>query len=227
MQVLNRSAIGGIAMLASTLWSLNASATLVFNDAFGGAASRITVGSFLRNGIREQWIAMQRISDNQCHWYRIGTGSQWPDYIQINAFGGNDTVTILPPGTDTLPYCGVPLSGPNPGPFLAWINGGDGNDRIYGGNYAYYIYGGLGDDHITSFFASAYLFGESGNDVIHWGGIGGAGWIDAGVGHDCIDVSPNLTPDGELCGNGTDRWIGGGLKPSDCEFYEPAESRCD
>ncbi len=96
----------------------------------------------------------------------------------------------------------------------AGIDGGGGNDLIFGGNGADIIDGGSGDDFIRGEFGVDQIFGGSGNDIVHGddsndiltGGAGndqlfgesGADTLDGGDGNDFLQG-----------GNGADTMIGG------------------
>jgi Ca2+-binding RTX toxin-like protein len=64
------------------------------------------------------------------------------------------------------------------------LDGGGGNDRLYGFDAAL-LYGGSGNDTLTGSASADVLFGGSGDDQLH----GGAGndWLDGGSGNDLLD----------------------------------------
>lgn len=99
--------------------------------------------------------------------------------ISIDARGGHDKITIAASVT-----------------IDAFIDGGNGNDRIQGGSGNDVIHGGKGHDQIDGGAGNDVLFGDDGNDVMR----GGAGddEIHGGNGHDLL-----------FGGDGND-WLDGG-----------------
>ncbi|MDF8333661.1 calcium-binding protein [Novosphingobium cyanobacteriorum] len=138
-------------------------------------------------------------------------GNSVPIYsLAVNAGAGNDEIFVHDfvnngvvdggTGDDLISavlsnYLGLALS--------AVAYGGDGNDRIFGFEYAY---GGAGDDILD------YGSGGDGNDIIYYGGSGGAG-------SDYIDGNPDNGTGGSG-GAGDDVMLGGeGLDGGDGSDY--------
>jgi Ca2+-binding RTX toxin-like protein len=99
--------------------------------------------------------------------------------VEIYALGGNDTITV---GADVL--AGV------------FIDGGDGNDSIFGGTGADTLQGGAGND---------YIWGGDGRDLI-FGGIG----LDTLSGGAQNDVVHGGEGDDRINGNGSHDQLFGG-----------------
>ena len=64
------------------------------------------------------------------------------------------------------------------------ISGNDGNDQLYGGNFADQLNGGNGDDYVEGRDGDDFLTGDAGNDTIYAGG--GIDNVDGGIGDDLI-----------------------------------------
>ncbi|MEX5381230.1 GA-like domain-containing protein, partial [Acinetobacter towneri] len=76
----------------------------------------------------------------------------------------------------------------------AYIDGGDGDDTIYGSGGDDYLVGGAGDDHIEGGDGKDYLLGGAGDDQLHGGQgddtlLGGVGndILNGGAGNDILD----------------------------------------
>ena len=97
--------------------------------------------------------------------------------VEIDSGSGDDLIMLRSPpapceavrvrrpldGID-YPYCVTfIIAGP------ALINGGSGNDTIYGSDLNDTIDGGSGDDLIYGMSGSDHIFGKAGNDSIHGG----------------------------------------------------------
>jgi PKD repeat protein len=113
----------------------------------------------------------------------------------INAGGGNDTITV--------------------GDGNVWIDGRGGNDVIKAGNGADVIYGDNGNDSITVGNGADKIWGENDNDTIVTGS--GNSTIDCGPGNDSVvaGVGNNLVygqggNDTLVTGTGYDTIYGGG-----------------
>ncbi len=155
-------------------------------------------------------ITITKVSDGR---YMVQIAGLEPQYFEtsdpnaqigIDARGGNDVIkTGRHSYTD--PVTKRRVLGPEFDLALV-INGGEGNDKIHGGQRGDYINGGGGDDQ---------LFGGNGNDVIYglsgrdrMSGDGGADYLDGNAGND--DVNGNGGNDVVIGGVGNDRIHGGG-----------------
>lgn len=84
------------------------------------------------------------------------------------------------------------------------VNGGDGNDTIFGSEFADSLIGGNGADSIVGALADDTLEGSNGNDTLE----GGAG-DDSILGHDGADsIHGDAGDDTVVAGNGADRVFG-------------------
>jgi Ca2+-binding RTX toxin-like protein len=95
------------------------------------------------------------------------------DSASVSGLGGNDSIM---------------LDYNNPGVSFteeAWIDGGDGNDTIQGGDYADTIHGGDGNDVLHGADSADTIYGDDGNDGIY-GEVGGD-ILYGGVGYDTLD----------------------------------------
>jgi Ca2+-binding RTX toxin-like protein len=95
------------------------------------------------------------------------------DSASVSGLGGNDTII---------------LDYNNPGvsfPTVAWIDGGDGNDYIQGGDFADTIHGGDGNDSLHGGDSADTMYGDDGNDGVY-GEVGGD-ILYGGVGYDTLD----------------------------------------
>lgn len=128
----------------------------------------------------------------------VVTGSS--DTVTVNGNGGSDTLTVQ--GTSEYYFCGATpkwiysmaygYSCPN-----IYVNGGTGNERIYGAQCAEHLNGNAGADTI---------FGSGGND-----------WIYGGTENDCI---ADTTLSFLSCGDGNDSYTDDYLW-KDCENQVP------
>ena len=91
--------------------------------------------------------------------------------LVINSGAGNDTVTLAST---------IPVDEPSV------INGGDGNDKLYGEAGFDRLYGGNGNDLLDGGTGFDQLYGEAGNDVLF--AVDGAAdsVLDGGVGFDVL-----------------------------------------
>lgn len=111
--------------------------------------------------------------------------------ILVNAGGGNDFVDVS--GNHEHPIFFVPST----------VNGGAGNDTIYGGQGKDVLNGDAGNDRLWGLGSNDVLNGGDGNDSLV-GGLGadslngnaGNDWLDArdNAGTDKIDGGANATP---------------------------------
>ncbi|NER31245.1 MAG: calcium-binding protein, partial [Symploca sp. SIO1C4] len=88
-----------------------------------------------------------------------------------------------------------------------WLDGGTGNDVLYGESGNDILLGGEGHDWLDGGTGNDVLYGESGNDIL----LGGEGhdWLDGGTGNDVLYGSTSSvsgTPEYDILtgGEGTD-----------------------
>ena len=166
------------------------------------------------------------------------------DQLQITGTAGNDKIMVVQV-KDTIRVAGVPGEGFNaasvhsilvnglagddiinlrsegakefrPIRAAVIVNGGDGNDAIYGAiGGSNTIHGDAGNDGIAGGYLADQLFGDDGNDYL----FGGAGddMLDGGAGDDKLcggagnDTLNGGTGDDKIAGNeGSDNLNGGG-----------------
>ena len=108
---------------------------------------------------------------------KIVFNKSWKKAITVNALGGNDTIDFKKSKTKNNK-----------------LNGGDGNDIIYGGSNVDIIKGDKGNDKLYGNAGNDQIWGGAGNDLIEGGAgndklIGDAGndTIRAGAGNDIVD----------------------------------------
>jgi len=92
-----------------------------------------------------------------------------------------------------------------------YLDGGAGNDTLYGGYYNDYLYGGTGNDYLYGGYGNDYLNGESGNDYLDGGYgndtlYGGTGYdtMVGGYGNDVYYVDSYYDQVIEYAGQGID-----------------------
>jgi Ca2+-binding RTX toxin-like protein len=81
------------------------------------------------------------------------------------------------------------------------LDGGNGNDTLFGSEVDDVLRGGAGDDMVVGFDGSDALFGGAGNDFVQ--GSGGSDFLDGGDGNDVLNNGDNVR-DTVLGGNGND-----------------------
>jgi pimeloyl-ACP methyl ester carboxylesterase/Ca2+-binding RTX toxin-like protein len=117
----------------------------------------------------------------------------------IYGLGGNDTISVQNSNVTTWAY----------------IDGGPGNDVLYGSSGNDFILGGDGDDHIDGGAGDDYLYTGSGNDYVQ-GGYGndtiyvglGNNLIDGGPGNDTAVFAGNYVDYGLSFANGVTTVVG-------------------
>ncbi|MEU4419118.1 calcium-binding protein [Actinoplanes sp. NPDC024001] len=92
------------------------------------------------------------------------------------------------------------------------IQGGEGNDRLYGTGRADYLYGWAGDDVIYGLTGDDLVVGEAGRDKLYGGAgddyVNGHDWEEP-KGQDLLDGGSNGTAEGDLCeAHGGDTKVG-------------------
>jgi hypothetical protein len=140
-------------------------------------------------------ITIHKVSDGR---YMVQIAGLEPRYFEtddpymqigIDARGGNDVIKASPEVDLALV-----------------INGGEGDDKIHGGQHGDYINGGGGDDQLFGGNGNDILYGLSGRDTIS--GDNGADYLDGNAGND--DVNGNGGNDIVIGGVDNDRIQGGG-----------------
>jgi Ca2+-binding RTX toxin-like protein len=86
-----------------------------------------------------------------------------------------------------------------------YLDGGDGNDTIYGSNATDYIFGGNGHDHLDGRSGKDYVFGDGGNDYLRGGK--GNDYLFGGKGEDTLE---GFEGNDRIYGNGGFDRISGG-----------------
>ena len=102
--------------------------------------------------------------------------------LVVNGLGGNDEIT----GTSGLA-----------GLIRLELNGGNGNDDIFGGDGDDVLTGGNGDDHLEGFRGNDIMLGGWGNDEMEWDNGDGSDVMEGGNGYDTVDVDGSTT-DGDV-----------------------------
>jgi Ca2+-binding RTX toxin-like protein len=96
------------------------------------------------------------------------------DSASVSGLGGNDQIIL-----DYNDPTGFSFTQE------AWIDGGDGNDSIQGGDFADTIHGGNGNDSLHGADSADTIYGDDGNDGVY-GEVGGD-ILYGGVGYDTLD----------------------------------------
>jgi uncharacterized repeat protein (TIGR01451 family) len=106
--------------------------------------------------------------------------------VQVDALGGNDTVTVTSLSVATTIYGGQGDDTINASASLtsALIYGGDGNDSITGSQAADIIYGGDGNDTIIGGPGVDTMFGDAGSDTFIWNQGDADDLVEGGAGQD-------------------------------------------
>ena len=116
---------------------------------------------------------------------KIVFNKSWKKAITVNALGGNDTIDFKKSKTKNNKLNGgdgndIIYGGSN----IDIIKGDKGNDKLYGNGGNDQIWGGIGNDIIEGGAGNDKLYGDAGNDTIR-AGIGND-YVDGGVGNDFI-----------------------------------------
>ena len=104
--------------------------------------------------------------------------------FQFTTFNGIANIQYLGAGTPLTYGVAFQTSGDLHNTQEVQIDGGAGNDLLYGAGEEDFIQGGSGDDRIAGFLSDDTLEGGDGNDQIAGGG--GDDYVDGGAGHDRI-----------------------------------------
>ncbi|MBI1324707.1 hypothetical protein GC170_16190 [bacterium] len=108
------------------------------------------------------------------------------DVIEIEAYAGNDTITVT--GNGTIPFhinAGADNDTVDASTFtgaLTTIYGGSGNDNITGSQLSDYIYGEDGDDNITAGRGADFIFGGADSDTFIWNNGDGSDVVEGDTG---------------------------------------------
>ena len=172
-------------------WWLNeqsASATTVYFSHLGGDRSFV-----LTNGLTTTVLADTIVPGQK----DVVSGGDGSDYIflQDKSFDGNASQSGTP--LEFIGFDGFDRAGTTTIGFAARINGGAGDDQIYGGDLGNDLFGGTGNDYLIGGKLDDWLFGGDGNDIlVASGGLGDM--LDGGAGNDT------------LLGDNSEDWMIGG-----------------
>jgi hypothetical protein len=168
---------------------------------------------------QKQWVAWRQDNTGQCRWTKIGDSTTLFEDVKLHGnCPGTTHMTVVSSGS--MPFCSSTLQPLRYGGYWFDIYGGGDTDVITSAGTGDTDINGLdGDDSILSFRGSAVLTGEDDDDTLYAYGSATGGAFTTGMGRDCMVVS-SPSPVTVSCGEGTDRWQGGGTRPSDCEFTQ-------
>lgn len=112
---------------------------------------------------------------------------------QLYGDAGNDIIKVGPGDTGAMLDGGAGNDQLYGGLAANVMNGGDGNDYLSGGGGHDVMHGGAGDDTLKAGTAASQLYGDAGNDRL----IGGSGndYLSGGNGNDTFVFGPNFGKD--------------------------------
>jgi hypothetical protein len=111
----------------------------------------------------------------------------------VRGFNGDDIISLRPSQQLSPQATVFDYRQPDGSPMMITVEGGNGDDRIFGSNNTDFLMGGYGADLIRGFGGADFLNGRQGNDIIEGGpgndqlfGGPGADRLDGGAGHDML-----------------------------------------
>ncbi|MBP2597841.1 calcium-binding protein, partial [Agrobacterium tumefaciens] len=125
------------------------------------------------------------------------SGGERSDYIFVDEESFDGDVSQSGKAGEFIGFNGFDRAGKTEIGFAARINGGAGDDQIYGGDLGNDLFGGAGSDFLIGGKLDDWLFGGDGDDVLlAGGGLGDV--LDGGSGND------------RLLGDDSEDWLSGG-----------------